>query len=98
MLIEGKIEFEPSEIEEMFNAIVGIGAKVKLGMGMKSKISDANHNKWKDEEKEKHARDYYETRIKEMQQDHKAELKMLKAEIEKLKESKKDAKKPTEAK
>ena len=98
MLIEGKIEFEPSEIEEMFNAIVGIGAKVKLGMGMKSKISDANHNKWKDEEKEKHARDYSETRIKEMQQDHKAELKMLKAEIEKLKESKKDAKKPTEAK
>jgi hypothetical protein len=84
MVIEGKVEFQPSEVEELFNAIIGIGAKVKLGMGMKSKVSDANHDRWKAEEKEKHLRDYYESRIKELEEDHRAEVAQLKESIQKL--------------
>ena len=32
MIIESKVEFQPSEIDELFNAIIGIASKVKLGM------------------------------------------------------------------
>lgn len=84
MIIESKIEFQPSEINEVFDAILNIGAKVKLGMDMNKKISNANHDKWQAEEKEKHMRDYYESRIKEMQEDHKAEVAQLKESIQKL--------------
>jgi len=93
MIIESKVEFQPSEIDELFNAIIGIASKVKLGMDMKSKISEARSEKYAAEDKLQHEKERYEQRIKEMQEDHKAELKALKAEIEKLKESKKEVKK-----
>lgn len=101
MLVEGKIEFKPSEIGEVFDAILGIGTKVKLGMDMNTKAVNALHEQRKAEEKEKHARDYYESKIKEMEEDHRAEVAQLKESIQQLiamieggkkEEKKKDAK------
>ena len=77
MIIESKVEFNPSEINELFDNIVGIVAKVKLGMDMNKKVSNANHDKWKAEE--------------ELQR-YEHTIKALKAEIEKLKGTKKEEK------
>lgn len=98
MIIESKIDFQPSEIDELFNSIIGIAAKVKLGMDMKGKISEARWEKNDAEQKLQQERERFDLRVKEMQEDHKAEIKALKAEIEKLKEAKKEAKKPVAAK
>lgn len=95
MIIESKIDFQPSEIDELFNSIIGIAAKVKLGMDMKGKIAEA---RWEKNENLQREKERYEQRLKEMEEDHKAELKALKAEIEKLKEAKKEAKKPVAVK
>lgn len=97
MIIESKIDFQPSEIDELFNSIIGIAAKVKLGMDMKSKISEARSEKYAAEDKLQKERERYDLRIKEMQEDHQAEIKALKAEIEKLKSNKKEEKKSTAA-
>jgi Skp family chaperone for outer membrane proteins len=98
MIIESKVEFQPSEINEVFDNILGIVAKVKLGMDMKSKISQAHHEKWGAEDALQKERDAHKARIKEMREDHEAEIKALKAEIEKLKGAKKEEKKNAAAK
>ena len=93
MIIESKVEFQPSEINELFDNIIGIASKVKLGMDMKSKISEARSEKYAVEDKLKQERERFDQRIKEMREDHAAEVKALKAEIEKLKSNKKEEKK-----
>ena len=82
MIIKSEVEFNPSEINELFDNIIGIVAKVKLGMDMNQKVSDANHDKWKAEEELQR----YEHRL----EDSYKTIKALKAEIEKLKGTKKE--------
>ena len=101
MIIESKIDFKASEVDELFISIIGIAAKVKLGMDMKGKIAEARWEKDSVESKLKQERERFDLRVKEMQEDHNAVVKALKAEIEKLKEAskkEKEAKKPVAAK
>lgn len=98
MIIKSEVEFNPSEINELFDSIIGIAAKVKLGMDMKGKVSEARWETNETKEKLKQERERFDQRIKEIREDHAAEVKALKAEIEKLKEAKKEAKKPVAAK
>ena len=98
MIIKSEVEFNPSEINELFDNIIGIVAKVKLGMDVKSKINEERSKKYAVEDKLQKEREQYDQRIKEMQEDHMAEIKALKVEIEKLKSNKKEEKKNAAAK
>ena len=98
MIIESKIDFKASEVDELFNAIIGIAAKVKLGMDMKSKVSEARWERNDVEQKLQKERERFDLCVKEMREDHAAEVKALKAEIEKLKTNKKEEKKNAAAK
>lgn len=83
-----KIEFEAREIGEVFDAIANVACKVKALKALDKRATDANDERFKLQEKlQKKEQEYYQ-KTKELEEDHKAELKALRDEINKLKEKK----------
>ena len=85
MIIESKIDFQPAEVEDLFNAIVGVALKVKAGMDLDRSVRSARIERDHAHEKADSLREQYEERIKEMRSDHQAEVVDLKKQINDLK-------------